>query len=266
MKILAVDDEKLALDGLVRAIRAAAPEAEVFGFRDPAEALRCAETNALYAVFLDIEMRGMDGITLAKQLLQAEPKTNIIFTTGYGEYAGRAFDIHASGYIMKPVTEEKVRAELGALRYRPAKEVKPQLVIRAFGNFEAYVGGEPVRFQTGMAKELLAYLVDRRGAVCSNGELLSALWEDESEDSSHMSYLKKIRRSLFDTLEAVGCGDVIARSRGGLAILTDKIDCDYYQYLEHGNEPGMPPLYRGEYMMQYSWAEFTHGILERESG
>ena len=139
-------------------------------------------------------------------------------------------------------------------------------MIRAFGNFEAYVGGEPVRFQTGMAKELLAYLVDRRGAVCSNGELLSALWEDESEDSSHMSYLKKIRRSLFDTLEAVGCGDVIARSRGGLAILTDKIDCDYYQYLEHGNEPGMPPLYRGEYMMQYSWAEFTHGILERESG
>ena len=221
MKILAVDDEKLALDGLVRAIRAAAPEAEVFGFRDPAEALRCAETNALYAVFLDIEMRGMDGITLAKQLLQAEPKTNIIFTTGYGEYAGRAFDIHASGYIMKPVTEEKVRAELSALRYRPAAEAKPQLVIRAFGNFEAYVGGEPVRFQTGMAKELLAYLVDRRGAVCSNGELLSALWEDESEDSSHMSYLKKIRRSLFDTLEAVGCGDVIARSRGGLAILTD---------------------------------------------
>ena len=230
MKILAVDDEKLALDGLVRAIRAAAPEAEVFGFRDPAEALRCAEKNPLYAVFLDIEMRGMDGITLAKQLLQAEPKTNIIFTTGYGEYAGRAFDIHASGYIMKPVTEEKVRAELSALRYRPAAEAKPQLVIRAFGNFEAYVGGEPVRFH------------------------------------SHMSYLKKIRRSLFDTLEAVGCGDVIARSRGGLAILTDKIDCDYYQYLEHGNEPGMPPLYRGEYMMQYSWAEFTHGILERESG
>ena len=118
MTILAVDDEKLALEGLMRSIRAAAPEADVRGFRDPEEALRFAETIPLYAVFLDIEMRGMDGITLAKQLLQTEPKTNIIFTTGYGEYAGRAFDLHASGYIMKPVTEEKVRRELSALRYR----------------------------------------------------------------------------------------------------------------------------------------------------
>ena len=262
MTILAVDDEKLALEGLMRSIRAAAPEADVRGFRDPEEALRFAETIPLYAVFLDIEMRGMDGITLAKQLLQTEPKTNIIFTTGYGEYAGRAFDLHASGYIMKPVTEEKVRRELSALRYRAVPERR--LVIRAFGNFEAYVDGEPVRFQTGKAKELLAYLVDRRGAVCLNGELLSALWEDDGEEANHTSYLKKIRRSLFDTLEAVGCGDVISRTRGGLAILTDKISCDYYRYLKYGNEPGMPPLYRGEYMMQYSWAEFTHGVLERE--
>lgn len=263
MTIIAVEDEKLALEGLMRSICAAAPEADVRGFRDPGEALRFAETTRPYAVFLDIEMRGMDGITLAKQLLQAEPQTNIIFTTGYGEYAGRAFELHASGYIMKPVTEEKVRSELNALRYRTVPE-QHRLVIRAFGNFEAYVAGEPVRFQTGKAKELLAYLVDRRGAVCLNGELLSALWEDEGEDANHISYLKKIRRSLYDTLESVGCGDVIARTRGGLAILTDKISCDYYRYLRQGNKPGMPPLYRGEYMMQYSWAEFTHGILERE--
>ncbi len=264
MKILAVDDEKLALEGLVRAIRAAVPEAEVLGYRDPAEALRCAEENPLFAVFLDIEMRGMDGITLAGNLLAAKPKTNIIFTTGYGEYAGKAFDLHASGYIMKPVTEEKVRAELNALRYRTAPEEELQLVVRAFGNFEAYIGGEPVRFQSAKAKELLAYLVDRRGAVCSNGELLSALWEDDGEESNHMSYLKKIRRSLSDTLETAGCGDVIVRSRGGTAIRTDRISCDYYRYLAKGNEPGMPPLYRGEYMMQYSWAEFTHGVLERD--
>ena len=117
MKILAVDDEKLALDGLVRAIRAAAPEAEVFGFRDPAEALRCAEKNPLYAVFLDIEMRGMDGITLAKQLLQAEPKTNIVFISRNLDYTSDAWKIHASGYVLMPLTADKIRSEIENLRY-----------------------------------------------------------------------------------------------------------------------------------------------------
>ena len=62
--------------------------------------------------FLDINMRGMTGVELAKKLKDLCPKINIIFVTGYEEYKGDAMDLRASGYILKPVTKEQIDKEL----------------------------------------------------------------------------------------------------------------------------------------------------------
>ncbi|MDO4554653.1 MAG: response regulator [Lachnospiraceae bacterium] len=67
MKIIAVDDEKLALESVISAIKKVKPEESVTGFRDAQEALHFIEENACDVAFLDIEMREMDGITLAKK-------------------------------------------------------------------------------------------------------------------------------------------------------------------------------------------------------
>lgn len=260
MKIMAVDNEKPALEGLTRTIQKVLPEAEVISFRDPYEALEYGRRGDTDIAFLDIAMQPVNGIDLAAKLKEVSPCINIIFTTGYSEYTGDAMRIHASGYIMKPVTMEKVRREIEDLRY-PLKPDQPsRLKVRTFGNFEVFCGSEPVHFCYTKTKELLAYLIDRRGALCTNGEIMAILWEDDANEK-HTSYLKNLRKDLRQTLEDLGFSDVLVRRRGMIGIIPSEVDCDYYDVLAGRSEAAA--RYSGEYMSQYSWAEYTNGELER---
>ena len=72
-----------------------------------------------------------------------------------------------------------------------------------------------------------------------------------------------MRMDLIFTLKKQEADDVILRTRGGLAVIPEKLDCDYFYYLEHGNDGNRSYRYTGEYMTQYSWGEYTHGQLER---
>lgn len=194
MNILAVDDEKIALDALLLAIGQAQPDATVDGFRSPAEMLAFAEENLCDIAFLDIEMARMNGIELAKRLKVQNPQINIIFTIGYSEYTGDAFAHHASGYVQKPVTKEKIRWEIEDLRHPVATPPSAaQVQVHSFGNFEAYLDGAPVEFQYSKTKELFAYLIDRHGALCTNKEIMAVIWEDEVKES----YLGSTERLVF---------------------------------------------------------------------
>ena len=85
MNIIAVDDEKLALDVLVSTIHEVVSDAQIFGFRQPFDAISFAENESCDIAFLDIKMRGMTGLELAKRLKDINAKINIIFVTGYSE-------------------------------------------------------------------------------------------------------------------------------------------------------------------------------------
>ena len=254
MRILAVDDEKLLLEALADAIGKAEPAAEIFCFRSGKEALTFAAQTPCEVAFLDIHMRDMDGILLAKELKCINPTVNIIFATGCSEYALDALDLHCSGYLMKPVTPEKVRRELDDLRY-PIRQKR--VYFQTFGNFEVFVDGIPVKFKYEKTRELLAYLVDR-GTFCTNGGIMSVLWEKSVSDS----YLRMLRKDLTDTFQRAGCGDILVQKRGSLAIVPERVACDYYDWKR--GEPQACNAYRGEYMTQYSWSEITHATLEND--
>ncbi|MBQ2449240.1 MAG: response regulator [Peptococcaceae bacterium] len=255
MKIIVVDDEQIALEGLLTLISEVVPEAELNGFEYPKEALKYVDNYDCNIAFLDIEMVGMSGVELAEQLKKRNPDINIIFATGFEEYRKEAYDLHASGYITKPITVEKIKKELYDLR-RPIPKRK-RMRIQTFGNFEAYIDGKPVAFKYNKTKELLAYLVDRKGALCTSAELQAVIFED---DGGHESYMKSLRRDLLETLENAGCGNVISQQRGKLGIVPDSLECDYYDWCE-GKRMGI--IWHGEYMVQYSWSEYTAGVLER---
>ena len=148
-----------------------------------------------------------------------------------------------------------MRKELEELR-RPIASPKP-LRIQSFGNFEVYAGGKPIAFKYSKTKELLAYLIDRKGALCTLGEVQAVLFED---GGNHESYMKSLRRDLLDTLEAVECEHIISQQRGKLGIVPEEVDCDYYDWC-NGKRGGR--VWNGEYMAQYSWSEYTAGVLER---
>ena len=151
MKIIAVDDEKIALKGLLLSIEKAAPNAEVFGFRYASDAIDYMKTEHCDVAFLDIEMKGINGVELARALKEINPDINIIFATGFGSYRDVAFDIHASGYLIKPITVEGVKRELENLR-RPVAPPR-RIKIKTFGNFEALYNGSPIVFKYQKSKE-----------------------------------------------------------------------------------------------------------------
>ena len=259
LDIIAVDDKRLPLEALTDAIRKAAPEARVRSFRNAADALAAVEEDPCDVAFVDIDMPGTNGIELARSLKAINPLVNIVFATGYSEYASTAFGMHASGYLMKPVEADAVRAELDDLRHPVAHEQERGLYVRCFGSFAAFCDGEPLHFERMKTLELLALLVDRNGGLCSTGEIAEVLWEGGPLTTSHRAYARTLVADLRHTLERLGCADVLVRRRGYTAVDPSKFACDYYDFLA-GN-PQAINAYRGEYMNQFSWAEETLGKL-----
>ena len=109
MIAIAVDDEALMLGALTAAIEASNDITSVARFSDCEAALEYAKSNPIDIAFLDINMRGMGGLALAEKIVSARPACKIVFCTGYEEYAISAFKLHASGYLMKPISAEEVQ-------------------------------------------------------------------------------------------------------------------------------------------------------------
>ncbi|MDO4459706.1 MAG: response regulator [Clostridia bacterium] len=250
MHVLLVDDEYLNLCNLEEITEKLLSHDTRVGFTKASQAMKYIEENTIDLAFLDIEMRGINGINIAQSLREKNPRVNVIFCTGYSEYALDAWDLDCSGYLLKPITEEKVRHALENLRY--TLEKPKRVYFHCFGNFEAYCDGNPITFKYKRTKEFLAYLVDRNGASCSLKELSAALFEDEE----HRSYIYQIRLDLINTLESLGVEDIIIQARGHMGIVKDKVSCDYYDYMDGGETPSVH-----EYMAQYSFAELTSATL-----
>ena len=257
MIAIAVDDEPLMLGALVKAISASPDIADVSKFSNGEDALEYVSTHPVDIAFLDINMRGMSGLTLAERLINICPGCKIVFCTGYGEYAVSAFKLHVSGYLMKPVSASDVQAEIDNIKGVRQRE-KP-LEVKCFGHFEVYANGEKLSFKRSKTKELFAYLVDRNGAGVTIAEISAALWEDDDYQKIQ-NYIHQLFRDLRQALEGAGINDVFVRKNHFYSINTEKIDCDYISYLKTG-----APEFHGEYMTQYSWAEETCGLLWRNN-
>lgn len=115
--VIIVDDSKIILTGGMPVLEKALPNATITGFTKPSQALEYARQNRVALAFLDIEIGSASGIDLCNMLLEINPHTNIIFLTAYEEYSINAWKTEASGFLLKPITLESVRAELKKLRH-----------------------------------------------------------------------------------------------------------------------------------------------------
>ena len=254
MIAIAVDDEILMLGALVKAISASPDIKEVTKFSNCEEALEFVKTHPADIAFLDINMRGMGGLALAEKIIAARPNCKIVFCTGYEEYAIPAFKLHASGYLMKPISAEDVQTEIDNIKGVRQKE--KLLTVKCFGNFEVYAKDEKLVFKRMKTKEMFAYLVDRKGAGMTAKEICVVLFPDDTDDTKNSAYLRQLVLDMKSTLKAVGAENVFRHEKPYYRIDTSLLQCDYLTYLETGK-----PEFHGEYMMQYSWAEETCAVL-----
>jgi two-component SAPR family response regulator len=173
MIAIAVDDEHLMLGALTQAIKASPDITRVADFTSCEDALEFIKSNPADVAFLDINMRGMGGLALAEKIIGFCPGCRIVFCTGYEEYAIPAFRLHASGYLLKPISAKDVQAEIDNIK--GDHQAKKLLEVRCFGNFEVYARGEKLTFRRSKTKEMFAYLVDRNGAGVTVAEIGVAL-------------------------------------------------------------------------------------------
>lgn len=263
MKVICVDDEQMALNNILLTMEKMDEVDEAVGFTSPVECLEYLQNNSADIAFLDIRMREMDGLSLAKNIRELNKGVHIVFLTAYSEYALEAFKLRASGYIVKPASAEDVKIEIEHVKeFIPYVDKQKKIRVQTFGNFEVYVGDKPLFFPRNKSKELLAYLIDRRGAAVKMSEAGNILWDDGIYDRSRQKQMQVFVHDMIKTLKEYGVDDVVMKKRTGIMIDTNKVQCDYYDFLS-GDVAAINSYY-GEYMSNYSWGEMTLGYLNKE--
>ena len=238
---------------------------DVKGFTEGLEALEWFDSNTADIALLDINIPDIDGLTLAQKIKEKHPGTEIIFLTGYSEYALDAFSMHASGYLLKPITRERLENEIEHAVTEIGRRNHPtsRITVQTFGEFDVFVDGKVVRFGRSRSKELLAYLVDRQGTSINRANAFAVLWENGTYDRPMQKQLDVVIRSLKDTLSEYGISEMFEMDKGSMRVVPEHISCDFYRMLDGDREAGKS--FKGEYMNSYSWAMETESYLERIS-
>lgn len=165
--------------------------------------------------------------------------------------------------MLKPVSQEKLAAEVAyALSDHAGQACEPHIKVQTFGGFDVFVDGQKMIFKRSKAKELLAYLINRRGYSVKRATVFAALWEDVPYDRPMQKQMDVIIQSLKQTLQEYGIEHILKGQGGEMWIDTNELDCDYYRFI-HG-DPQVVNAYRGEYMSDYSWASFTEASLDQK--
>lgn len=263
IRVAIVDDEELPA-AYLQQVLSSFDDVEVVGvYDDPTRAVSEIGELLVDAVFADIEMPGMSGLELLGKIKLADPMVEVVMVTGYDSYALKAFEGRALGYLMKPTSRDDVAYYIDQVRELRRRRRKRVFEVRTFGAFDVFADGTCVMFANAKAKELLALLVDARGAEVSIERISYVLWEDHAFDESVKALVRRAVSDLRRAAREYGCDDLLVSGRGSVALNRQRINCDFYDYLESGQTG-----FDGTYMEQYSWAEETaaqlfHGTIGR---
>lgn len=261
MNIIGVDDQKTIIVTLEKMLKKIDPDGHHRFYYDPVAAAGDLDLP-LDVAFLDVEMPNMDGVELAKRIMDLHPRCSIIFLTGHTEYMCSAFGLHASGYLLKPFSLGMVRDALEHRRYRSSEAEEKPVRVQCFGSFEVFVDQKPVHFSRNKAKELFAFLIDNRGRMCDIDIIIRNIDPSSETDESSKSKARVYIRSLIKSFSDVGIDDIILKNQGVVGVNESLIDCDYYRLLD--NEKPALSDFLGEYMTQYEFAEETRAMLYKK--
>ena len=177
MTIIAVDDEQYALMSLEKAIKQALPDSNVVGFDSSAEALEFARNNIVNVAFLDINMPEINGLELAEELIKVYEKTNVIFVTGYSEHGIDAVNIHASGYLLKPITAANITKAMTKLRnpLEPPQTIDRGPLTLDIIAYKAYLEGKDLSLSKKEFSVLLL-LVNKENQALSTDIIYQSVW------------------------------------------------------------------------------------------
>ncbi len=287
MKIVIVDDEHLPLTRLKTLLeKSNVPEINVIGeYTDSLEVIAQIQTLQPDVVFLDIVMPDMDGLALGEKIQELLPNVEIVFTTGFDQYAIDAFNLHAIDYLLKPVQKIRLQKTLERLQ-RITEKNQPnktkQKMIQVLGDLKVVSpdgDAQLIKWRTSKAKELFAYMLSHRNEMIYRDTILELFWpESDMDKASKQLYtaIYTIRQTLKNYgLEGMRISSPLLNS--GYKLLVEDVVIDVEQWLEQLKS--LPPLgqgtieahehvfqaYKGDYLgdSDYLWSESERERLRR---
>ena len=117
IQALIVDDEKLARDELAFLLESH-PELAIVGQAENGlEAVAMIDEHEPDLVFLDVQMPGLDGLSVARKVIERGGKLpHFVFVTAFDQYAVEAFEVNAADYLLKPIEKERLTRSLERTR------------------------------------------------------------------------------------------------------------------------------------------------------
>jgi two-component system, LytTR family, response regulator len=229
IRVAAVDDELHALKRFERMVLKN-DEIELCGLFNSAEQLLAyLKEQPLDAVFLDIEMPGINGLELTQQILDLNENIDIVFVTAFNQYAVEAFELQAIDYIMKPLKKERLEKTINRLLKTTRSVVKTDtLYIQCFGDFEVFLNGEAMVWKNSRAKEILAFLIHKSGISVNWEKIVDAVWPEFDSEKSQANFHTNTYL-LRKRLAKEGLSGIIEASRGNYKVVKEGISCDLYQ-------------------------------------
>lgn len=131
MRVCIVEDEKWTRQNLMRLITNLEQDVVITECSGGSELLEIAALNNFDCFFLDIMLNDVNGITLAKALHKMQPTAKLIFVTACDEYALQAFDLGAVDYLLKPISQERLKQCFAKIELSPQKKANDTIVIES---------------------------------------------------------------------------------------------------------------------------------------
>ena len=224
--VLAVDDERPALDELAFLLRSQDAVAEVHTAQDATTALRHLQQSSgqsvVDAVFLDINMPGLDGLELAGILSAFARPPAVVFVTAHDDRALAAYDLGAVDYLLKPLREDRLAEAVRrvvAARRTPATSADTsadEVIPVELGGTTTLVHRSSVAWVEADGDYARLHTANGSHLVRIPISALESRWADAGFLRVHRSYLVSLR--LVTGIRSVGSGLVVClRGSGDLA-------------------------------------------------
>ncbi|MCC5891172.1 response regulator [Exiguobacterium sp.] len=240
MRTILIEDEPHILRMMERIIQTEPTFKWMGSFNDPIKALAFLETQDVDLVFLDIEMPHMSGLDLAKKL---PPTTQVVFTTAHSRYAVEAFDVQATHYLLKPITEEMIQDLIPRVMKRHESILQSEqhrtCTIQCLDNFSVKTqDGDLVKWPTQKTEELFAYLIYHRDKVVNKWIIAETLYPEIDEPQRALHNVYNLVYRLKKTLADYDLSISVQTINNGYSLHLDEVcGCDYHDWLDANPKP-----------------------------
>ncbi|MBS3680748.1 response regulator [Ornithinibacillus massiliensis] len=214
IRAILVDDEELSLIPIIEKLKQYEEIEIVKTYTEPTQVLQDLKALSFDVVFVDIEMKKMDGITLSKEILAIHSNVQIVFVTAHSEYAIQAFELNSIDYLLKPVTTKRLDNTIHRLKQHHlliSNQVvnqthQNQLIVKCFGELVVYYNDHPVSFKTAKVKELFAFFITYRNTYIHRDVMIEKLWpnHDYKKSKIHLHTCLSHLRKMLEQLDPTG--------------------------------------------------------------